>query len=241
MAHNLPHIPLFRSTEFEGKSKRGIYGDVIEEIDAGVGRIFSTLRENGLEENTLVVFTTDNGPWLVYDSHGGSAGLLRDGKGSTFEGGMRVPTIFSWKGKIKSGIISDMGSTLDLLPTICKLTGATFPQDRKMDGYDLSGTLLNNDESPRNSMVYYWGEEIYAYRSGNYKAHFKTRERVYINKEIETHETPLLFDLNVDPSEKYDISADHPEILEKILEEVKEHRSSVDSVENQLIKRIKAG
>ncbi|MDH5603273.1 MAG: sulfatase-like hydrolase/transferase, partial [Cyclobacteriaceae bacterium] len=236
LAHNLPHIPLFRSVEFEGKSKRGIYGDVIEEIDSGIGRIFTSLRENGLEENTLVVFTTDNGPWLVYNSHGGSAGLLRDGKGSTFEGGMRVPTIFSWKGNIKPAVVNDMGSTLDLFPTICKLTGADYPHDRVMDGYDLSETLLNEVESPRKSMVYYWGEEIYAYRSGAYKAHFKTRERVYINREVETHETPLLYNLEVDPSEKYDISETNTEIIAGILNEVEKHRASVDSVENQLMK-----
>ena len=163
--------------------------------------------------------------------------MLRDGKGSTFEGGMRVPAIFSWKGKIKPGIVSDMGSTLDLFPTLCTLTGAEFPRDRTMDGYDLSETLLYEAESPRKSMVYYWGEEIYAYRSGAYKAHFKTRERVYINREVETHEPPLLYNLEVDPSEKYDVSEANKEIIEGILEEVERHRSSVDSVENQLIKR----
>jgi len=237
LAHNLPHIPLFRSPEFEGKSKRGLYGDVIQEIDEGVGKIFEALRENGLEENTLVVFTTDNGPWLVYNEQGGSAGLLRDGKGATFEGGVRVPTIFSWKGKIKPDIISDMGSTLDLFPTISVITGAEFPKDRTMDGYDLSEVLFNGGESPRKAMVYYWGEEVYAYRLGDYKAHFKSRERVYINQKVKEHDTPLLYNLNIDPSEKYDVSEDHPDIIEKIKSEVEKHKTTVVPVENQLIKR----
>ena len=114
LAHPLPHIPLYASDNFLGKSKRGIYGDVVEEIDHGVGLIVNEIKQNNLEDNTIIIFTSDNGPWLPYETHGGSAGILREGKGTTWEGGFRVPGIF-WGGKIKPGIINDVGSTLDLL------------------------------------------------------------------------------------------------------------------------------
>ena len=114
LAHNLPHIPLFTSEKFKDTSARGLYGDVVEEIDSGVGKIMDTLKQESLDKNTLVVFTSDNGPWLVFNEHGGSAGLLKEGKGMTWEGGMREPTVFYWKGKINPAVVSDIGSTLDL-------------------------------------------------------------------------------------------------------------------------------
>ncbi|NQT41202.1 MAG: sulfatase, partial [Planctomycetes bacterium] len=123
LAHNLPHVPLFTSDEFVGHSARGLFGDVVEEIDDGVGRILDTLTELKLDRKTLVVFTSDNGPWLIFNEQGGSAGLLREGKGCTFEGGMREPTIFYWPGTIGPGVVKDLGSTLDLLPTCAKLAG----------------------------------------------------------------------------------------------------------------------
>ena len=115
LAHSFPHIPLFRSGEFKDRSLAGIYGDVIEEIDWSVGRILETLKEEKIAENTLVIFTSDNGPWLTFKTHGGSAGLLRGGKGGTFEGGMREPTIFWWPGKIKPGVVMEIGTTMDLI------------------------------------------------------------------------------------------------------------------------------
>ena len=118
LAHSLPHIPLFRSKEFKDTSLAGFYGDVIEEIDWSVGRILKTLKEEGVAENTLVVFTSDNGPWHIFKTHGGSAGLLRGAKGGTFEGGMREPTVFWWPGHIKTGVVTDMGTTMDLLPCL---------------------------------------------------------------------------------------------------------------------------
>jgi arylsulfatase A len=127
LAHSLPHIPLFRSEEFKNVSAAGFYGDVIEEIDWSVGQVLKTLKEEGLDENTLVVFTSDNGHWHIFKSHGGTAGLLQGAKGGTHEGGFRVPTIFRWPGKIEPDVVMEMGSTMDLLPTFCKLSGAQLP------------------------------------------------------------------------------------------------------------------
>ena len=143
LAHNMPHVPLYPSDQFKGKSERGIYGDVIEEIDWSVGQILESLERTGLDKNTMVIFTSDNGPWLMFQEHGGSAGLLRDGKGSTFDGGMRVPSLFYWNGTIKPAMVIDNGTTMDLLPTICSLAGVKLPNDRKYDGYDLSPVLLS--------------------------------------------------------------------------------------------------
>lgn len=233
LAHNMPHVPLFRSEAFEGKSKRGIYGDVIEEIDWSVGQILQTLEKTGLDENTMVFFTSDNGPWLMFEDHGGSAGLLRDGKGSTFEGGMRVPSLFYWKGKIKPAVVMDNGTTMDILPTICMLAGVDLPDDRIYDGHDLSGVLVNGQLSPREDVIYYRGVQIYAYKMGNYKAHFKTKP-AYDGNEVTVHETPLLYDLGIDPSEKYDVATDHPDVIKQILKRVTNHESTIKPVVNQL-------
>ncbi|MFT7643147.1 MAG: arylsulfatase A [Pirellulaceae bacterium] len=237
LAHNLPHVPLFVSEKFTGVSRRGLYGDVIEEIDWSVGQVLKTLKEEKLDENTLVVFTSDNGPWLSFSQHGGSAGLLRDGKGSTWEGGMREPTVFWWPDKIKPGVVMEMGSTLDLLPTIASVTGATPPKDRRLDGYDLSPTLFENEASPRKSLFYYHGEQVFAVRQGLYKAHFKTKTSYTGQKDAVIHDPPLLYHLGHDPSEKYDLAKDHAEVLEKLTALKKQHEESIESVENQLNKR----
>ena len=144
LAHSLPHVPLFASEDFLGTSKRGLYGDVVEEIDHGVGRIMKALTDLGIAEHSLVVFTSDNGPWLPYREHGGSAGLLREGKGSTWEGGMREPTIFWWPGRLDSGVVMEIGSTLDLFSTFCKIAGAQVPADRIMDSVDLTSVLFGS-------------------------------------------------------------------------------------------------
>jgi arylsulfatase A-like enzyme len=237
LAHNLPHVPLFTSPEFEGHSRRGLYGDVIEEIDWSVGQILESLRDNGLEEDTLVVFTSDNGPWLTFDEHGGSAGLLRDGKGSCWEGGMREPTVFWGPGLVKPGIVHDMGSTLDLFPTIVSLAGLDVPSDRIYDGYDLTPGLTMEGASPRQSMFYYHGNELYAVRSGSYKAHFKTHT-AYRGQPHVAHDTPLLFNLDHDPSEKYELQESHPEVLEKIMSVVKDHQTTMIIPPNHLESRI---
>ena len=168
LSHNLPHIPLYASKEFLGKSKRGLYGDVIEEIDFGVGLIINELKKLNLDKKTVVVFTSDNGPWLVYKDHSGSAGLLRNGKGTTWEGGVRVPTIF-WGANIKSGIIDDIGSTLDIYSTFLSISGVEQQKNVHIDGIDLSETLFKKEESKRKNMFFYNGDELYAARLGSFR------------------------------------------------------------------------
>ncbi len=238
LAHNLPHVPLFASGRFRNKSLRGLYGDVIEEIDDGVGRILRTLRSQGLAENTFVVFTSDNGPWLIFNEHGGSAGLLREGKGCTFEGGMREPCIMWWPGKIKPAVVNDIGSTMDLYTTILTLAGARIPTDRVVDGLDLSPALFGTGSSPRTNMFYYRGAKIFAARKGPYKAHFITRSAYGKDKE-KYHDPPLLYNLEHDPSEKYNIAEDHPEVITEIRKEVALHLAGLRLGEDQLAKRIK--
>ncbi len=240
LAHNLPHVPLFTSDEFRDTSRRGLYGDVVEEIDAGVGRILETLRKHNLDENTFVVFTSDNGPWLPFNEHGGSAGLLREGKGCTYEGGMRVPTVCWWPGRIKPGIVLDMGATMDLYTTILKLAGAEAPSDRVVDGLDLQPALFGTGPSPRNTMFYYRGTELYAVRKGPYKAHFVTRSAYGSDKPVK-HDPPVLYHLEHDPSEKYDVAQNHADVIADILKEVERHRATLIPVEDQLAKRIPKG
>jgi arylsulfatase A-like enzyme len=237
LANSLPHVPLFVSQNFRGKSLRGLYGDVIEEIDFGVGQVLDTLRSEGLAENTFVVFTSDNGPWLTFNEHGGSAGLLREGKGCTFEGGMREPCITWWPGKIKPGVVNDMGATMDVYTTVLTLAGAEVPSDRIVDGLDLSPVLFGTGPSPRNTMFYYRGAKIYAVRKGQYKAHFLTKSAYGRNKE-ESHDPPLLYHLGHDPSEKHDVAKDHPEVIRDIQKEVALHLANLTPGEDQLAKRI---
>jgi arylsulfatase A len=238
-AHTFPHIPLFASKDFDGKSLRGLYGDVVEELDWSVGRVLQTLKDEALTENTLVVFTSDNGPWLTMGKFGGSAGLLREGKGCTYEGGMREPSIMWWPGRIRPGVISDMGSTMDMLPTILKLAGAAVPTDRVIDGVDLGPALFGTGRSPRNVMFYYRGAKLYAIRKGPYKAHFFTKPAYGRNIKEARHDPPLLFHLGHDPSEKFDVSKNHPEIIEDIRKELERHLANLVPGEDQLAKIIR--
>ena len=237
LAHNLPHIPLFASEEFKGKSARGLYGDVVEEIDHGVGNILKTLEEEGLAENTIVVFTSDNGPWLPFRNNGGSAGLLRAGKGTTWEGGMREPAIFWGPGKIAPAVIKDIGSTMDLFVTFSSMAGLDLPKDRIIDGLDLSGTLLHGEPGPRNSILYYRERELYAVRLGAYKAHYITRGAYGEFGEKEIHKTPLLYNLNHDAAERFDIAGEHPEIIKQIDALIAQHRSDLKIGKDQLAER----
>ncbi len=237
LAHSMPHMPLFRSKEFAGKSARGLYGDVIEELDANVGRVLDTLRQLKLDRNTLVIFTSDNGPWDVFNEQGGSAGLLRGAKGGTYEGGMREPTIIWQPGTVKPGVVTGIGSTLDLLPTFCKLAGVKAPTDRVLDGYDLSGVLHGQGGSPRQTMFYWRGSKLYAVRHGAFKAHFITKSEYGPDPEI-THDTPLLYNLDHDPGEKWNVADKHPEVIAEIRRIAAAHKNGIPPVENQLDKRI---
>jgi arylsulfatase A len=215
-----------------------LFGDVIEEIDDGVGDILATLRELDLADNTIVVFTSDNGPWLPFHTHGGSAGLLREGKGTTFEGGMREPTIFWWPGHVQPGVQIEMGATMDLLPTFCALTGAKPPSDRALDGYDLSPLLLGKTEkSPRDRVFYWREEELYAVRVGPWKAHYISEGCYGVGPKQKVCNPPLLYHLGHDPSEKYNLAELHPEEIKKINRIAEEHKNSIQSMENQLTKQ----
>jgi len=239
-AHTFPHVPLFASRRFKGKSTRGLYGDVVEELDWSVGRILDTLRRHKLAENTLVLFTSDNGPWLIMRLNGGSAGLLREGKGCTFDGGMREPFIAWWPGRIKPGqTVQDMGSTLDFLPTICSLAGAKTPGKNVLDGVDISPALLGTGKSPRNVMFFYRGAKIYAVRKGWYKAHYITKPAYGRNIKDTKHDPPLLFHLGNDPSEQFNIAEKHPEVIEDIRKEVALHLAGLTPGKDQLAERIK--
>ncbi len=237
LAHSMPHMPLFRSPEFAGKSQRGLYGDVIEELDANVGRVLDTLRRLKLDRNTLVVFTSDNGPWAVFNEQGGSAGLLRGAKGGTYEGGMREPAIIWQPGTIKPAVVTDIGSTLDLLPTFCTQAGAKAPADRVLDGYDLSAVLHGKGRSPRQTMFYWRGSKLYAVRHGSFKAHFITKSE-YGGEPAVAHDTPALYNLDHDPSEKYDVARKHPEVIAEIRRIADAHKQAIPPVENQLDKRL---
>ncbi|MBN1125725.1 MAG: sulfatase [Sedimentisphaerales bacterium] len=234
LAHNMPHIPLFSNKEFEGSSLRGLYGDVVEEVDWSVGQILDTLRKQGLAENTLVLFSSDNGPWLVFKQHGGSAGPLRDGKGSTWEGGMREPTIAWWPGTIQAGsLMTYMTSTLDVFPTLAELAGAEIPNDRVYDGYSMVSLLTGKGPGRRNTMVYYRGTQLRALRKGPWKIHLYTKTE-YVGQKIQKHDPPLLFNVEIDPGEQYEVGAQYPKVIADLLEEVKKHQATVKPVPSQL-------
>ncbi len=238
LAHSLPHIPLFVSNDFKGISKRGLYGDVIEEIDWSVGEIMKTLKAEGVDQNTLVVFTSDNGPWLIFGENGGSAGLLYGGKGTSYEGGVREPAIFWWPGTIEPAVVSKMGSTLDLLPTLTQLAGGKLPEDREYDGYDLTPVLHGQDVTPREEMIYYHGTKIFAARKGDHKLYFYSNNPLGYPEKLEKLEKYKLYNLAIDPSEKEDIIDQHPEMVKEIEAMVAAHEKTVKPVESQLEKVI---
>ena len=218
LPHAMPHVPLFVSEERKGQSIRGLYGDVIEEIDWSVGRILDKLKELGIEDNTLVVYTSDNGPWLQYGVDGGSAGMFRDGKGTTFEGGMRVPGIFRWPGKIPAGQVSSAPvGNMDVLPTFAGLAGAAPPKDRVIDGRDLWPLLSGEaDAKGPHERFYYFGggrdrANIRAVREGRWKLHV-TRPRGEGGLEAEA-----LYDLHEDAAEKFDRKELYPDLIRRLL------------------------
>lgn len=234
IAHTFPHIPLFASPEFKGKSLRGRYGDTVEELDWSVGQILNILTKERLAENTLVVFTSDNGPWLPFGLAGGSAGLLREGKGTSWEGGFRVPCIAWWPGKIPGGrITSALTSALDLFPTAVALSGGRLPLDRGIDGVDLSPLLFGHSDRGRETFMFYDGADLFAARKGHYKVHFQTRSEWGEQSQVEVHRPPLLFHLGHDPSEKTNVAAENAAILLDLKRASEKHRESIVPVPSQ--------
>lgn len=216
LPHTMPHVPLHVSERFAGKSKGGLYGDVIECLDWSTGQILDTLRREGLDENTLVIYTSDNGPWLSQKANGGAALPLRSGKGSTWEGGMREPCIAWWPGRIPAGsVCSEVATTMDLLPTFAGLAGARMPRDRILDGKDIRPLLegKRGAKSPHEAFYYYRGLQLQAVRSGQWKYAFGRKENVYGKVE----ESPdALYDLKADIGETTDVSAQHPEVVKRL-------------------------
>lgn len=232
--HTFPHTPLFASKDFAGKSPRGIYGDVVEELDASVGKVLDVLRAEKLAENTLVFFTSDNGPWLIMSQQGGSAGLLRDGKGSTWEGGMRVPGIAWWPGKIKPTVQRTMACTMDLFTTSLKLAGADVPGDRPIDGLDIRPLLFGTGTVSRDAYYFYRGTRLMAARAGDFKAHFMTQPG-YGQPKPDEHPVPLLFNLKVDASETFNVATNHPAVLAQITAAVEKHKAALQPAPSQLV------
>jgi arylsulfatase len=234
-AHNMPHRPLHVSARFRGKSgsARGLYGDVIEAIDWSVGEVLDTLKKLNLDENTLVVFTSDNGPWLWIGEQGGSAFPLRGGKGTTYEGGMRIPFIARWPGHIPAGKSCQEPLThLDLVPTICVLTGAKLPE-KKIDGADISPILLGTPDAknPHEAIFYYGDGNLNAVRSGRWK--FKVQTSLQQETEYGKYESPdakippALYDLELDPNEQKNVAADHPDVVERLKKYLHEERQEL--------------
>ncbi len=225
--HPMPHVPLGVSDKYKGKSEQGMYGDVMMEIDWSVGEILKALKANGLDENTLVIFTSDNGPWMNYGNHAGSALPLREGKGAMWEGGARVPAIMRWPGKIPAGTVSDqLAATIDILPTIVDITGANLPK-KKIDGLSFKSHLFGeSDQSPRNEYNYYYAGELVAVRQGKWKLTFPHEYRSYLGVEPGNDGFPgpyakgkagiELYNLENDVSESMDVSDQHPEIVEQL-------------------------
>ena len=240
LPHSMPHLPLFVSERFAGVSDRGLYGDVIMEIDWSVGEILDTLDRLDLDEQTLVVFTSDNGPWLVKGSHSGSAGPLREGKGTTFEGGQRVPAIMRWPGRIAAGLVSDeLVTAMDLFPTIAGLTGAPMPTDRILDGKDIWPLMSGapGAASPHEAFFYYIRNELHAVRAGRWKLHVPHGYRTIEGADLRTPtfqgtyaraEIGLsLFDLEADVGETTNVADAHPEVVERLMELIEQARDDL--------------
>lgn len=229
MAPNMPHVPLFVSERFKGKSGAGLFGDVIMEIDWAVGEVLEALKRNGLDDNTLVIFSSDNGPWLSYGNHAGSAGHLREGKGTSFEGGHREPCIMRWPGKIPKNTVCDEPlMTIDILPTIARLTGATLPSHR-IDGLDVWPLISGekNASNPHEAYYFYYNQnDLQAVRSGEWKLVFSHISRTMQGQPEGRDGVPgkykplpvarALFNLRKDPSETKDVLGDNPEVVARL-------------------------
>ncbi len=227
LAHTMPHVPLFVSDKFKGKSQQGLYGDVVMEIDWSVGQILSTLKRQGLDEKTIVIFTSDNGPWLVLGNHGGSAEPLREGKGTTFDGGQREACVMRWPGKIPAGLIcNEVSTTMDILPTFAGLAGAKLPA-RTIDGKDIRPLMANlpGARSPHEAIFFYNGWNLQAVRSGRWKLHLPHGYKHVAEagkdgrpgKSVRKNIGFALFDLKTDISERHNVAEKHPRVVGRLL------------------------
>ncbi len=231
LAHSMPHVPLHVSDKYKGKSEQGLFGDVIEEIDWSVGEVLSALHKNGLDERTLVIFTSDNGPWLNYGNHAGSAGPLREGKGTGWEGGIREPFIARWQGVIPADrVCKEPAMTIDIFPTIAGLIGAQLSKN-KIDGLDIWPLLAGspNAKNPHEAYFHYYADnELQAVSSGRFKLYLPHTYRTLAGRpggrdgkpaEYEQRQLthPELYDLDADISETTDVAALHPDVVKQLL------------------------
>lgn len=228
VAHAMPHVPLHVSEKFQGRTPRGLFGDVIAEIDWSMGQILDALARLDLERQTLVIFTSDNGPWLSYGNHAGSAGPLREGKGTSFEGGVREPCLMRWPGRIPPGsVCREPAMTIDILPTLARLAGADVPADPPIDGRDIWPLISGQPGAtcPHEALYFYWGQALEAVRSGRWKLHFPHEYRTlggepgrdgrpgpYVQARIGL----ALFDLQADIGETRDVAAEHPDVVARL-------------------------
>ena len=236
LPHTMPHVPLHVSDKFKSKTQQGLYGDVIEEIDWSVGQVLDALKRLKLDNDTLVIFTSDNGPWLSYGDHAGSAKPLREGKGTSFDGGVRVPFVARWPGRIPAGVVNRQPAmTIDLLPTMAKLAGAATPKER-IDGLDIWPLLTKRNAPPvHDALYFYWGRELHAVRSGRWKLHlphpYQHLEQAggggkpgrYVRQEIGL----ALFDLEKDIGETTNVADQNPEVVKKLMTFVERAREDL--------------
>jgi len=227
VAHSMPHVPLFTSEKYAGKSEQGAYGDVIMEIDWSVGEITKALEKNGIKENTLMIFTSDNGPWMSYGNHAGSAGPLREGKGTSWEGGVREPCIVHWPGHVPAGTTCDeVAATIDIFPTVAEIIGGKLPE-HAIDGKSILPLLLGKEgaTSPHESYLYYWGNHLEGIRSGDWKLHFPHSYRSLTgtpgkdglpNGYTQAKTGLALFNLRDDIGETTDVKEAHPDVVERL-------------------------
>jgi arylsulfatase A len=225
--HSMPHVPLGASDQFRGKSKAGLYGDVIEEIDWSVGQILATLKAEGLDERTLVIFTSDNGPWLSYGPHGGSADPLREGKGTSWEGGVREPCIVRWPGQIPAGKVShEPWMTIDVLPTLAFLSGAQLPR-QSIDGKNVwpLWSVENGARTPHDAYYFYYDGELQAVRSGQWKLHLPHAYRTLAGPPgRDGNPSPYsivrtgvaLYDLSKDIGETRNVADQQPDVVSRL-------------------------
>ena len=236
--HSMPHVPLYVSDKFAGKSGRGLYGDVIMEIDWSVGEIVQSLEEHGLTEDTLVVFTSDNGPWLSYGEHAGTCLPLREGKGTTWEGGQREPTVVCWPARIPAGTECDaVAGTIDLLPTVAAILGEKLPDDRVIDGRDILPLMTaESEESPHDAFYFYWGGELQAVRSGDWKLHFPHDYRSLLSSGgrggkpapyVDQRTDFALYNVARDPSERKNVLGRNPDVGDRLRKLAEQMRTSL--------------
>jgi arylsulfatase A-like enzyme len=228
MAHSMVHVPIAASAAFLGKSKEGLFGDVMMEVDWSVGKVMETLKKEGLDKNTLVIFVSDNGPWLNFGNHAGNTGGFREGKGTSWEGGQRVPCIMRWPGTIPAGsVCNKMAASMDLLPTLAQICGASLPE-QKIDGVNISSLLLNEpDANPRDELAYYYRKNnLEAIRKGQWKLVFPHLSQTYKNsppgqngfpsKTAQVNVPMALYNLRTDPGETLDVQSLHPDVRKQL-------------------------